>query len=42
MADGEEERKEQQKRREQETYREREDRVDRDQVDPWQPERDDS
>ena len=42
MADGEEERKEQQKRRELETYREREDRVERDQVDPWEPERDES
>ncbi len=42
MADGEEERRQQQQRREQETFREREDRVDRDVVDPWVPERDDS
>ena len=42
MADGEEERKQQQQQREQENWRQREDRLDRGQPDPWQPERDDS
>ncbi|HWT64739.1 MAG TPA: hypothetical protein VN151_01395 [Terracidiphilus sp.] len=42
VADGEEERKQQQQQREQETWRQREDRLDRDHPDPWQPERDDS
>ncbi len=42
MSDGREEREEQEKRRELERRKDLEDRVDRDVVDPWEPERDES
>jgi hypothetical protein len=42
MADGCEEREEQEKRREEERRRDVEDRLDRVPMDPWEPERDES
>ncbi len=42
MADGREEREEQDRRREQERRRDLEDRLDRVPVDPYEPERDES
>jgi hypothetical protein len=42
MSDGREEREEQQKRREEEKRKDLEDRIDRNDADEWEPERDDS
>ena len=42
MSDGREEREEQERRRELEKQKDREDRIDHDLVDQWEPERDDS
>jgi hypothetical protein len=42
MSDGREEREEREKRREQEERENREDKIIRDQIDEWEPEREDS
>jgi hypothetical protein len=42
MADGRDEREEQENRREQERRRDLEDRLDRVPIDPWEPEREES